>query len=56
LRVCLAFFLVLCAAGFASLYSFRSRAPLPDDDQNRAMMRSGNKAGPSAAEYAKGAH
>jgi len=56
LRVCLAFFLVLCAAGFASLYSFRSRTPLPDDDQNRAMMRSGNKAGPSAAEYAKGAH
>ena len=25
LRVCLALFLVLCAAGFASLYSFRSR-------------------------------
>jgi succinate dehydrogenase cytochrome b subunit len=37
LRVCLALFLVLCAAGFASLYSFRSR-PVADDDQNRTMI------------------
>ena len=39
LRLCLALFLVLCAAGLASLYSFRSR-PVADDDQNRTMIHS----------------
>jgi succinate dehydrogenase / fumarate reductase cytochrome b subunit len=43
LRVCLVLFLVLCGAGFASLYSFRSR-PLADDDQNRALLHAGPKA------------
>ena len=43
LRVCLVLFLVLCGAGFASLYSFRSR-PVADDDQNRAMLHAGPKA------------
>ncbi len=38
LRVCLVFFLVLCGAGLASLYSFRSR-PLQEDQPNRAMHR-----------------
>jgi succinate dehydrogenase / fumarate reductase cytochrome b subunit len=42
LRVCLALFLALCAVGFASLYSFRSR-PVADDDQNRAMIQSNQK-------------
>jgi succinate dehydrogenase / fumarate reductase cytochrome b subunit len=36
LRVCVAFFLLLCGVGLASLYSFRSR-PIAEDDQNRAM-------------------
>jgi len=39
LGLCLALFLVLCGAGFASLYSFRSR-PVTDDDQNRTMIDS----------------
>ncbi len=43
LRVCLVLFLVLCGAGFASLYSFRSR-PVADDDQNRALLHAGPKA------------
>ena len=38
LRVCLAFFLLLCGVGLASLTSFRSRVT-PSDDQNRAMTR-----------------
>jgi succinate dehydrogenase / fumarate reductase cytochrome b subunit len=44
LRLCLALFLVLCGAGFASLYSFRSR-PVADDDQNRAMLHAVHKMG-----------
>jgi succinate dehydrogenase / fumarate reductase, cytochrome b subunit len=39
LRVCLLLFMVLCGAGFASLYSFRSH-PLPEDQPNRAMLHS----------------
>ena len=39
LRVCLAFFVLLCVVGVASLYSFRTR-PIADDDQNRAMTQS----------------
>ncbi len=48
LRVCLVLFLVLCGAGFASLYSFRSQA-LPTDDQNRTMIHSSHKAGAQTA-------
>ena len=48
LRVCLAFFLVLCGAGFASLYSFRSR-PIADDDQNRAIVHTRHKADTQSA-------
>jgi len=48
LRVCLAFFVLLCGVGIASLYSFRSR-PIADDDQNRAMMQSNPKTGDAAA-------
>lgn len=49
LRVCLAFFLLLCGAGFASLYSFRSRplAPQPEDQPNRAALQS-HAGGPTA--------
>jgi succinate dehydrogenase / fumarate reductase cytochrome b subunit len=58
LGVCLALFLVMSAAGFASLYSFRSR-PIADDDQNRAMVQSTQqstqKTGSHAASYGKGA-
>jgi succinate dehydrogenase / fumarate reductase cytochrome b subunit len=39
LRVCLLLFMVLCGAGFASLYSFRSR-PIAEDEPNRAMLHS----------------
>ena len=39
LRVCVLFFMVLCGAGFASLYSFRSR-PIAEDEPNRAMLHS----------------
>src|SRR3979490_1864292 len=46
LSLCLGLFLVLCGAGFASLYSFRSR-PIADDDQNRAMLHAGPKAAQS---------
>lgn len=48
LRVCLVLFLVLCGAGLASLYSFRSR-PIPSDDQNRTMVHSPHKAGAQTA-------
>jgi len=48
LKVCLVFFLVLCGAGFASLYSFRSR-PLPDDQPNRAALQSSHTGGQTAA-------
>ena len=48
LRLCLAFFLVLCAAGLASLYSFRSR-PVADDDQNRTMIHSPDAHSPHQA-------
>lgn len=48
LRLCLAFFLVLCAAGFASLYSFHSH-PVADDDQNRTMIHSSHKSGAQTA-------
>ena len=48
LGACLAFFLVLCGAGFASLYSFRSH-PLADDDQNRTMIHSPQKSGGQTA-------
>ncbi len=37
LRLCLVFFLVLCGAGFASLYSFRSR-PLQDVGANGTIV------------------
>jgi len=39
LGICLAFFLVLCAAGFASLYTFRSR-PLQDGQTNAPIATS----------------
>lgn len=39
LRLCLAFFLVLCGAGFATLYSFRSR-PLQDVGANGTIVDS----------------
>ncbi len=39
LRLCIVFFMVLCGAGLASLYSFRSH-PLAEDEPNRAMLRS----------------
>jgi hypothetical protein len=50
LRVCLAFFLVLCGAGFASLYSFRSRAlpPQSEDQPNRAALQSSHAGGATA--------
>ena len=54
LRVCLALFLVLCGAGFASLYSFRSH-PLADDDQNRASVQSNHSPGAPVAAQRKGA-
>jgi succinate dehydrogenase / fumarate reductase cytochrome b subunit len=53
LRVCLVFFLVLCAAGFASLYSFRSR-PLQEEGTG-SMARSGHSMTENNA-VAKGAH
>ncbi len=37
LRACLALFLVLCAAGFASLYSFRTH-PVAEGGENSAMV------------------
>jgi succinate dehydrogenase / fumarate reductase cytochrome b subunit len=37
LRVCLVLFLILCGAGFASLYSFRSR-PLSEGGTNSAIV------------------
>ncbi len=49
LRACLAFFLLLCGVGLASLYSFRSR-PVADDDQNRAMIQSHEKPGGQATD------
>jgi succinate dehydrogenase / fumarate reductase, cytochrome b subunit len=39
LRVCLALFLVLCGAGFASLYSFRSR-PVQEGGSTRMIVDS----------------
>ena len=39
LRVCLALFLVLCGAGFASLYSFRSR-PVQEGGATRVIVDS----------------
>jgi succinate dehydrogenase / fumarate reductase cytochrome b subunit len=52
LRVCLVLFLVLCAAGFASLYSFRSR-PIADDDQNRTKLHAIDKTGVQSASYGR---
>jgi succinate dehydrogenase / fumarate reductase cytochrome b subunit len=52
LRVCLVLFLVLCAAGFASLYSFRSR-PIADDDQNRTKLHAIDKTGVQSARYGR---
>jgi succinate dehydrogenase / fumarate reductase cytochrome b subunit len=54
LRLCMAFFLLLCAVGLASLYSFRSHT-MTDDDQNRAMVHSTQKTGSPASAYGKGA-
>jgi len=44
LRLCLAFFLVLCGAGFASLTSFRSR-PMEEDQPNATMLHMNHKPG-----------
>jgi succinate dehydrogenase / fumarate reductase cytochrome b subunit len=48
LRLCLAFFLLLCGVGLASLASFRSRS-LTDDDQNRAVVQMSHSPGTQAA-------
>ena len=47
LRVCLAFFLVLCGAGFASLYSFRSH-PMETDSPNITKLQVDKSVGVSA--------
>jgi len=52
LRLCVVFFMVLCGAGFASLYSFRSR-PLADDEPNRAIVHSNHKAAEQTASYGR---
>lgn len=50
LRLCIVFFMVLCGAGLASLYSFRSH-PVAEDEPNRAMLRSDPvQSNPKAAE------
>ena len=54
LRVCLAFFLVLCGAGFASLTSFRSR-PIEEDTPNATMLHIDHKVG-AAPSSRKGAN
>jgi succinate dehydrogenase / fumarate reductase, cytochrome b subunit len=53
LRVCLVFFLVLCGAGFASLYSFRSH-PAPEGGVNGTIVdsRSGASIGSSTGTVA----
>jgi succinate dehydrogenase / fumarate reductase, cytochrome b subunit len=55
LRVCLAFFLLLCGVGLASLASFRSHT-IADDDQNRAVTQSDHRTGEQATNSGKGAH
>lgn len=55
LRLCLAFFLLLCGVGLWSLATFRSRALPTDDDQNRAVTQSSLKSGPPAVNHGKGA-
>jgi succinate dehydrogenase cytochrome b subunit len=52
LRLCLAFFIVLCGAGFASLYSFRSR-PVAEDQPNQAALHSSHRAGEHGASYGR---
>lgn len=54
LRVCLAFFLVLCGAGLASLYSFRSH-PVEIDTPNAARVQANHSQSDQAAAYRKGA-
>jgi len=54
LRLCLAFFLVLCAAGFASLYSFRSR-PMQDEGSGGSMAHVTHTSSGQAASHGKGA-
>jgi len=50
LRVCIVLFMVLCGAGLASLYSFRSH-PVAEDEPNRAMLGSDPaQSNPKAAE------
>lgn len=54
LRLCLVLFMVLCGAGLASLYSFRTH-PLADDQPNRAMLRSDQaQSNPRAGEQTAG--
>jgi succinate dehydrogenase / fumarate reductase, cytochrome b subunit len=48
LRLCLVLFVVLCGAGLASLYSFRSR-PAAEDQPNSAMVRSSHGVGERTA-------
>jgi succinate dehydrogenase / fumarate reductase cytochrome b subunit len=48
LRVCLALFLVMCAAGFASLYSFRSH-PLQDNATNGTIVDSRGAPNPATS-------
>ena len=55
LRVCFAFFLVLCGAGFASLYSFRSH-PVQELPPGSSIVDSHHKPGEAAANYGKGTH
>jgi len=52
LRVCVVLFMVLCGAGFASLYSFRSH-PRVDVQQNQAALHSDHRAGQQAASYGR---
>ena len=54
LRLCLAFFLVLCAAGFASLYAFRSR-PMQEDGSGGSMARVAHSPGGQPVSHGKGA-
>ena len=52
LRVCLLLFFILCGAGFASLYSFRSR-PISNDDQNRAKHHTIHTEGAQSTSYGR---
>ncbi|HUO14736.1 MAG TPA: succinate dehydrogenase [Verrucomicrobiae bacterium] len=50
LRLCLAFFLLLCGVGFASLYTFRSR-PMQEEGTSGTIVEMHHRAADQAASY-----